>query len=772
MRPDPSHPSEPIRQPSDPTSRDRGAVLPLVLVLMVIGALVVLPMMSYATTVLRANTVLSVRTQRFEAVKAGLRTALYDPLDLYRSCDQSQGAPVAYRTIDINGVEVNSTCQLVGFAKTAIDDHLRYALAATEVGQSVPVELKGTKFVPQAVPAECTSAPKVDGIECEWKSLAVSTLEDDPNESRPNTIWLPDLPAYPDIVRTRVQGYEMPQPRYPKCTVYFPGKYVDDIVLTGPTFFTSGIYYFEGEVRVEGGANVVVGDGRYPGCATSQQAVFDSEPTLPVTEPHSITGFGATWLFGSDGRLVVSNDNGKKLDLVFNRRYVDDRTSDPSLYVSIASVNGEVLLDDSYGDLSVPGVLNVPLSRVMTAKDTYRTAKANKLVPSSLTPAPRPPAAPTDVAAVGYRVSSSANQGGAYITWRAPDVTQWGGAKIDKYEIRRSDTGATTIIQATDAPSNRVFSTLITGLPGSNTSAGATTTFEVVAISEHGLRSEPATTSQKITNVSSTQAAPGTPLTPTVTSANRFKDGFKVTVTAPSAGAPAAIVRYTVTAHSATSPFAQITTPGSSCVIEMQVTPTPNPLNCTIRGLTANTNYKLKVQVTNPYGTSSSTVTSTTTNVTTLTTSGAAATGPDAVVGPPTVPPVVAEPIVDIDISHTTPNAAPASIRIPGYIAVPQGTVAIDNAPGHQMQIVGGMLAARYDVIDGRVGGPECTTPPTPPVPGWVAGQNCVDLGFESETVQMRLRVESTTPSGHEKSVAVVQVNENGAFSVNSWEVQ
>ncbi len=219
------------------------------------------------------------------------------------------------------------------------------------------------------------------------------------------------------------------------CKVYFPGKYVDDIVLTGPTFFTSGIYYFEGKVRVEGGANVVVGDGRYQGCTTSQEAVFFAEPTLPQTEPHSITGFGATWIFGDDGRLVVSNDNGRKLDLVFNRRYVDDRASDPSLFVSIASVNGQVSGAGVYEGYNEPGFLDVPQSYVQVGKATDGTTIrespiTHKMVPSVLTDVARVPRFHVQNPVVTYRtsvLSTNGTNGAAYVTWqRLPDAT-WGG---------------------------------------------------------------------------------------------------------------------------------------------------------------------------------------------------------------------------------------------------------------------------------------------------------------------------------------------------------
>ena len=64
--------------------RDRGSVLPLVLVMMIIGSLIVIPTMTYAMSVLRANAVLSDKTMRIESAKAGLRLSLADPVRLYR----------------------------------------------------------------------------------------------------------------------------------------------------------------------------------------------------------------------------------------------------------------------------------------------------------------------------------------------------------------------------------------------------------------------------------------------------------------------------------------------------------------------------------------------------------------------------------------------------------------------------------------------------------------------------------------------------------------
>lgn len=720
--------------------RDRGAVLPLILVLVVIGSLVVLPVMSYATTVLKANSVLSAKTQRFEAVKGGLRTALYDPLDLYRRCDE-QGVPKAYSTMNMNGVEVRTTCQIVGNAKTVIDDHLRYGLASTELGQTVPAILKGKKYANPTTPSD-------------WVGLTTSALEDTPTESRPGTIWLPDLPSYPRTVRTRVQGYDMPA-SYLGCKVYFPGTYRDNIVLTGPTFFASGIYYFEGEVRVQAGARVTVGDGFHQGCASSQEAVFFATPALPQTEPHNITGFGATWLFGGAGRLVVSNQAGP-VNIVFNRRYVDDRATDPSLFVSIASVNGEIAPDGTYRDLLVPNplnapILNVPQSRVMVARDVHESPIAHGMKPSTLTPTPQPPAAPVSVTATAFRRTSPAPiVQGVYIKWSDPALEAQGGLPIERYEVVRQGetTPLCTVYVATGAPRD----CWVTGLTSSG--PGITHTFEVRAIHAKGA-SLPATVSAVIkTDSPATSYTAPTVAKPAVPpAADRFIGAVRVTVPAVTAGSLPP-TRYTISAERHVSGSTWATT-GTPCTIDPRAYQAPT--SCIVRdlGLVA-VNLRFKVTVENALA--SSAVASVVSDTLALPITGLLAAPANPTPAPPpglpVVPPVVATPIVDINLS----GASPSSIRIPGYLAVPQGTVTINNTPGHPMQVVGGMLAARYNVVDGRVTG-GCTN-------------DCVDLGFESEVVQHRLRVVSTTPSGKEQSVALVQINENGAYAVNSWEVQ
>lgn len=757
--------SEPSPPSSATDTSDRGSVLMLVLVMVVISALLIIPVMTYSVTVMKANSVLSVKTQRFEAVKSGLRTSLYDPLELYRQCDEEVGAK-AIGSIDVNGMQVDSSCQLVGYANTVLGDHLRFGLVATEMGQTIAPALKGKKFASTGAPGD-------------WVGLTTSTFEDPGNTDAWDKIWLPDVPTHPRTVRTRVEGHNMPS-GYGGCKVYFPGKYVDDIVLDGETFFASGIYYFEGDVTVVGGADVVVGDGRTQGCASSQEAVFFADPPLPPGQPHNITGFGATWLFGGEGRLVISNANNQPLHFDFNRRYVDDPNSDSSLFVSIASINGDIDGLGNFVDYNDPGFVQVPMSRVMIAKDTYESPIAHEMVPSVLTDVPRLPAAPTVNPPIAFRAAGSnltvaGNNGAAYVTWEPLTAEQSGGLAIDRYDVfvRGEATprcsvvpNAQQLLPSSDPARQGLagpdqLECLVAGLYGDV--LGATThTIDVVAHNAVGA-SQPATVTVAVRNglVSPTPAVhsalnppPGTPTT------TRYNGAVRVQWTSPTTAAPSTpIVRYTVTARDqATS---------GKLADRTCTTTTRTATSCIVTGLSSSRTWKFTVTATNLAGmtsvasTASASVTPNSGSVPNPDTLNPAFTTPS-----PLIPPAALNtaPIVDLDL--TSPSET--WVRIPGYIATPQGTVKIDNPHGHPIQVIGGILAARMNVVDGRATSPACTTPAPPATPG----VNCIDLGFQSESVQKRLRIVSTTTAGHETSVAVVQVNENGAYAVNSWEVQ
>ena len=127
---------------------DEGSALILVLVLMIVGALIVLPLMDYAMSVGRDNTVLSIKTARTEAVKAGLRIALAEPTTALRDvrAGRRHGRHPRSR-------RAGSTCRCdqVLLHRQRVVARLRprsgYGLAAVQKGQSVPAGMISSGYV-------------------------------------------------------------------------------------------------------------------------------------------------------------------------------------------------------------------------------------------------------------------------------------------------------------------------------------------------------------------------------------------------------------------------------------------------------------------------------------------------------------------------------------------------------------------------------------------------------------------------------------------------
>ena len=358
------HPREDPR-----ANRDEGSALVLVMVMIVICALIVVPVLTYATAVTRSSRVLQDKAERVEAVKGGLRTVLADPIALYKACD------AAGLTVSVNlagpglHTAVSTKCYKMADVNAADPTSLRYAVASTQVGSSVPTGITGSTYPTSG------AAP-----ETQWLShtAAVPTI---------NTIWAPNLPAH-GLNQRSAAGYTMPAGFTP-CTVYFPGTYRDPVTLTSatPVFFTSGIYYFEKAVRISGNANVVVGDGSALGCSNDQEAAFYAV-NAPAT--HDISGLGATFVFGAAGQLVVDDTTAGTSSLVFNQRYVApaDESALPSAGISIESVNGTSTGVATAVDYNLPGVLSVPQSQV--GSDVLVPAAGQEYLASTLVPAAGP----------------------------------------------------------------------------------------------------------------------------------------------------------------------------------------------------------------------------------------------------------------------------------------------------------------------------------------------------------------------------------------------
>jgi hypothetical protein len=184
---------------------------------------------------------------------------------------------------------------------------------------------------------------------------------------------------------------------------------------------------------------------------------------------------------------------------------------------------------------------------------------------------------------------------------------------------------------------------------------------------------------------------------------------------------------------------------GKTCTVDAAV-PTPL-LQCDIAALDPLTAYTFTVVASNAVGNSAASLPT------------AAAVIPALGLGapPPVTPPAgsiyVPKSVVDISLANDT--ASTSTILIPGYVSVPQAQFRVNNPFSRNVRIAGGVLAAQYDVLDGRGSGPST-----------------VDIGFIETIVQRKFKIVSTTPKGRETSTAIVQVNQNGAYAVNSWEVQ
>jgi len=673
----PTGPSAPARE-----ARDRGSALPLVLVLIVIASLIILPTLTYAVSVLGANSVLSAKTHRIEAVKGGLRVALAEPSALYKACaDSGQTLSIRLADSELNGETVSTECYTIELASSQSAEEMRFGVATTRVGFPPPAGLAGNAYVP----TDPTSTT-------EWQDA--TTLE-----SETDKIWLPNLPVHALSPRSPV-GSQMAD-GFPTCTVYFPGTYVDTLTLTGPTFFTSGIYYFERDIRIAAGASVVVGDGARPGCTSSQEAVFYA---LNVPSTHNIAGLGGTWVLGANARVLVDNALGD-VSLQFNTRYAspDDPGDAPSQDVSIISVNGELAPDGVTGiDLDISDTINVPLSLVGSVDPVSATGQEYE--PSLVTPRERVPAAPSGVVAQPFSTS-------ARVTWTAPFD---GGSPITGYVVTASSGQTCTTNGATVC--------VVRGLPNSTSRS-----FSVVATNAVG-SSPPSAPSANVTIGGSTLTAPVRPAAPT---ANAYADVVRVGWTAV-APPLSPVTRYTVTAS-----------PGdATCVVDMTTSFTPE-LACDFAGLDALLvpGYQFTVTATNAVGDSTASPPSAVVQA-----NGVGA--PVPIPGPPEPPEFVPPAIIDIDLT----GSAAAVIDIPGYVSVPQGRVNLNNPAGLDVRIAGGLLASQLDIVDGR---PE-------PIP----------VGLENPVVQRKLRIVSRIAGKPEVSTAVVQINQNGAYAINSWEVQ
>jgi len=349
--------------------RDEGMALVFALVFIVLASMIILPLLTYSQSVMIAAGGQHRKADRAAAVTGSLRIALADPSHLFTACSASglhNEVPLA--TVSDLGIKVFTDCTTVGQASELSGEDLRVAMTTVAVGSSIPDGTVGDAYVNSGA-----SDPTM------W-------WNDYTTDSTGGKIFLPYLPTHA-LNHPANGGYMMPS-WAGTCRVMFPGTYNDPVTINDaiPTFFTSGVYYFESAITFGPGANVVVGEGAIEGCTTNAEAAF-----YAVNAPAavSISGIGATFVLGSTGRVVFT-DSGAAAgpSVLFNSRLVDptDVGNTVTSGVSIVSVNGSPFSATASDDLDEPTYLQVPKSLTETN-------------PTDTTP-------PVDAASTGYRPST------------------------------------------------------------------------------------------------------------------------------------------------------------------------------------------------------------------------------------------------------------------------------------------------------------------------------------------------------------------------------
>jgi hypothetical protein len=709
-----------------PDGRDRGSVLPFVLVMIVIGSMVVVPLLNYSLTVFRANHAVSELAAEAEVARAGLRMALAEPVDLYNDCGNAGLNTGVALSLPELSIDATTTCYLLTVNKARDDFSLPYSQVMTYVGatnvEGPTTQVYGTEYDHSG-----------DADPTLW--LATSS-----KDGAKDTVWLPDLPVHAITARSST-SYEMPE-GYPlnghtTCDIYFPGTYKQPLTLDGPTYFASGIYYFESAVTVVGGAKVLAGQGTLDGCSDDQYSAFYA---IDAPSTHNISGLGATFVFGKTGRLVF-DDTAGPIEFKMNQRYVgaNDSNTKSSAMVSIMSVNGALdpaLVSSDFAgsgiDLEVPGQLVVPLSYVDGA-DGSRAAPVDQYWPTTLTPAPREPEAPTGATA-------AARNGAVLVSWTAP--TQDGGSPITGYTVKYRPASSTSPYTTIGCETTQMLSCVVPSLTN-----GTAYTFVVEAVNAIGRSAQstasssttPSSGSPTIGNPGSATGISVTEGTPAVAKVSRYVDTLEVSWTAPASTGNGAILRYRVSVTDGSDAWECQTQGATTCVVPVPI-PTVDipttPLQIAVYSYTRKSDGS--------EGSSSATSSGFYLN----------ALG-ETYTAPPAPTPTAYAPPPIIDVNLTTANKV--EISIPGYIAVPQSVVrvAATNPVDKSVALAGGVLSAWADVDADVADRP--------------AG---FEFGLVNPATQRVVRLVTTVDGSRYRGEAIVQVNETGAWAVNNWFVQ
>lgn len=401
--------------PAVPT-RDRGAILPLVLVASVVLSMVVVAVAGYVTTGLRYGNVVEQRADRLAAADGGMRYAVERlRLGASRICATNGGDFID--PPDINGAEVMVRCGQVG---VGFDNTNGYALILT--GEEIPTwctdesvcfllhsqsgvstaklvggpvymaHMRDQALYTQApvefrysqllyTDSDCsTSAPDLpDGSGTEQAATFDSDSLGLACTERP---WSAD--AHPTRGLFSEPNHVVPVPTGPVnpaptvdgngCTVWEPGVYTIAPSLGSHNYFKSGNYVFDGvtldvtAAKVTAGRAVVV-SGSTPTPGDTQFIPNTTCNTARNVDPGTgVTTAGATFYLRNGARIEIGTQG--TLEIM--------RRKQGKSYVSIHVLDGSLTWNDDViwqgpgtnKDMVIHGLIWAPEARVTLAEVT------------------------------------------------------------------------------------------------------------------------------------------------------------------------------------------------------------------------------------------------------------------------------------------------------------------------------------------------------------------------------------------------------------------
>ena len=316
-------------------SRDAGIVLPLALVLTVVLGAVVVAIAGYATSTLRAGSVVQDRVERLSAADGGVRIGMEKLRTKTASCASTTVASTIYTgTIDTTPVVVRCTRTTLKATDVGM-----FALVVT--GEGVPggsatLLAEGTNALPKTIggnvylarpPAALNKPVSVtDGDVWFYGPDCASATDPSygvnmsfkPADERGYTCtsdawqtWFP-IPALP--AKNTSPGKAAGRTNNAGCTEFYPGTYNSPPTIGSGTqnFFHPGTYYFnfDGPIVVK---NAVVIGGVTRGIGNGSSAVARTPTTLAapwcagaISSATAGSGpTGVTWVFGRTSRLLI-----------------------------------------------------------------------------------------------------------------------------------------------------------------------------------------------------------------------------------------------------------------------------------------------------------------------------------------------------------------------------------------------------------------------------------------------------------------------------------